>query len=405
MPIQRVSVSSSGAPANASSVGAAISAGGRYVLFTTSADNLVHGDENDDYDVFFHDRWSRVTECISVDPNGSPGNGGSGDVCAVSADGCTIVFQSFASNLVLGDTNSSQDVFVRDRLTGSTVCVSTDPSGNPGNGPSYAPSMSPDGRYVAFISSASNLVLADSNGAADIFVHDRTSGVTERVSVDSAGVQGNGHGLSASVSANGRYVAFVSMASNLVVADTNGAGDVFVRDRQNGSTLRVSVDAAGSQGNGESYSCSISAAGQLVAFSSSATNLVPLDTNVAPDVFVRDLGSGTTERVSVNAQEVEGNSHSLLPSLSGDGRFVAFRSYSSNLVANDANADWDAFVHDRQTGATVRASVTEGGAERRDASCHPTLDATGRYVVFVSRARLVRLDTNDLVDTFVRRLY
>ncbi len=197
-----------------------------------------------------------------------------------------MAFQSFATNLVSGDTNGQLDVFVHDRQSGATERVSVD-SGNNG---SYAYSISADGRCVAFSSDANNLVSGDTNGDSDVFVHDRQSGATERVSVDSAGAQGNLDSNSPSISADGRYVAFWGWASNLVSGDTNATADVFVHDRQNGATERVSVKSAGAQGNGRSDDPSISADGRCVAFHSWATNLVSGDTNATEDVFVRDRG-------------------------------------------------------------------------------------------------------------------
>jgi Tol biopolymer transport system component len=180
------------------------------------------------------------------------------------------------------------DVFVHDRVTGQTSRVSVSSSGEQGNGESRFPSLSADGRYVAFESLASNLVPSDTNGTPDVFIHDRVTGQMTRVSVSSSGEEGNGNSSEASVSANGRYVAFHSSASNLVPGDTNGTWDVFVHDRVTGQTSRVSVSSSGEQGNGNSYEANISPDGRYVAFGSAASNLVPGDTNGTPDVFVHD---------------------------------------------------------------------------------------------------------------------
>jgi Tol biopolymer transport system component len=175
-------------------------------------------------------------------------------------------------------------------------------------------------------------------------------GTTTRVSVASNGAQGNGDSFSSSISADGRYVAFHSIASNLVSGDTNGAWDVFVHDRQSGQTTRVSAASNGAQGNGDSESPSISADGRYVAFSSDASNLVSGDTNGAWDVFVHDRQSGQTTRVSAASNGAQGNGDSESPSISADGRYVAFSSDASNLVSGDTNGAWDVFVHDRQSG-------------------------------------------------------
>lgn len=207
---------------------------------------------------------------------------------------------------------------------GTTGIVSVDSAGIQGNGFSELPSISQNGRYVAFSSWATNLVPGDTNGEKDIFVHDRDTGVTERVSVNSDAIQGNSDSDVPSISQDGRYVAFQSWANNLVPGDTNGAIDVFVHDRNTGETERVSVGSAGAQGNNHFGGASISQDGQFVAFSSRANNLVPGDTNNTRDVFVHDRDSGQTERVSVDSTGIQGNFISGDPSISQHGRYVAF---------------------------------------------------------------------------------
>ena len=177
-----------------------------------------------------------------------------------------------------------------------------------------------------------------------------------RVSVNSAGVQGNEVSLFPSISSDGRFVAFESYASNLVPGDTNGLPDSFVRDRQTGQTTRVSVDSAGLEGNDRSHHYSnISSDGRFVAFGSFASNLVPGDTNSKTDIFVHDQQTGQTTRVSVDSAGLQGNDTSYLPSISSDGRFVAFMSYASNLVLGDTNGLPDVFVHDRRPRPTLAA--------------------------------------------------
>jgi len=197
--------------------------------------------------------------------------------------------------------------------------------------------------------------------------------VTERVSVDSLGVQGNGDTYEASISADGRYVAFESAASNLVSGDTNSFTDVFVRDRQSGTTKRVSVSSLGAQGNNDSNGASISADGRYVAFSSRASNLIGGDTNVTSDVFVRDRQSGTTERVSIGSGGAQANDASGPASISADGRFVAFVSDATNLVSGDTNGVTDIFVRDRVSGTTERVSIDSGGLEGDSGSYQPAL--------------------------------
>src|SRR5437870_4266363 len=234
-----------------------------------------------------------TTERVSVASDGTQGNGAS-DGAAISGDGRFVAFRSSASNLVPGDTNGTFDVFVHDRQTGETVRASVASDGAQGNGASNTPAISADGRFVAFTSSASNLVPGDTNSTDDVFVRDRQTRQTTRVSVASDGTQSNGLSLYQSISADGRFVAFPSAATNLVPGDTNAKADTFVHDRMTGATERVSVASDGTQGNGDSGVPAISADGRFVAFESDATNLVPVDTNSSRDVFVRATGTPTT---------------------------------------------------------------------------------------------------------------
>jgi Tol biopolymer transport system component len=400
----RVSVASGGGQGNSTSYEPSISSDGRFVAFYSAASNLVPGDTNGYLDVFVHDRASGATTRVSVDSLGGQGNEAS-ERPMISADGRFVVFDSGASNLVPGDTNGFWDVFVHDRASGATTRVSVDSLGGQGNWWSQGNSISADGREVAFWSLASNLVPGDTNGVWDVFVHDRLTSVTTRVSVDSGGGQGNaGSGWGGpSISADGRCVAFASDASNLVPGDTNGFPDVFVHDRLSGATTRVSVDSSGGQGNGDSgFPPSISADGRFVAFRSYASNLVPGDTNGTSDVFVHDRRSGATTRVSVDSGGGQGNDVSRSPAISSDGHYVAFASWASNLVPGDTNGVPDVFVHDRLSGATRRVSVDSGGGQGNALSYDPTISSDGRDVAFWGNAsNLVPGDTNGVADVFV----
>jgi Tol biopolymer transport system component len=306
---------------------------------------------------------------VSVDQVGNEGNNQSEGIAPMSSDGQYVAFTSSSTNLVPDDTNGMDDVFVYDRQTGQTTRVSVDSAGVQGNGTSFNPSISSDGRFVAFMSLSNNLMPNDTNGMYDVFVHDRQTGQTMCVSVDSAGVPGNHGGWYPSISSDGRYVAFSSSSTNLVPDDSNGMIDVFVHDRQTGQTTRVSVDSAGAEGDSESYAYpSISSDGRYVAFESAASNLVPDDTNDTWDVFVHDRQTGQTTRVSVDSAGVQGDGLSYFPSISSDGRYVAFESLSTNLVPNDTNDMWDIFVHDRQTGQTSRDFDADGDVDGSDAA-------------------------------------
>jgi Tol biopolymer transport system component len=245
-------------------------------------------------------------------------------------------------------------------------------------GPSTAAEISADGRFVAFQSTASNLVADDTNGVSDVFVRDLQTGTTERVSVDSGGAPGNGTSDAPSLSGDGALVAFTSQATNLVAGDTNNATDVFVHDWHTGATVRASVATDGTQADRAAYDPRLSADGRFVAFDTDATNLVPGDTNGASDVFLRDLQTGVTERASLTATGDQADGDSGTPSLSADGRFVAFQSYAGNLVSGDSNGNYDVFVRDRQTGAVERASLGVGGVEGNAGANEPSLSADGQ---------------------------
>jgi cold shock CspA family protein len=398
----RVSVSSAGVQGNSGSYYSSISADGRFVAFSSYASNFVPGDTNGTWDVFVHDRATGATTRVSVDSAGVQGNSES-RYLSISADGRFVAFSSYASNLVPGDTNGTWDVFVHDRLTGQTSRVSVSSAGVQGNSESRYPSISADGRFVALNSRASNLVPNDTNGERDVFVHDRVTGEVSRVSVNSAGIESNSDSCCRSVSADGRVVAFSSYASNLVPDDTNGRYDVFVHDRATRETWRVSVDSSGYEGNGYSWTPSLSANGRFVAFQSTASNLVAGDTNSRSDIFLHDRVTGATSRVSVDSAGAQANGGSLeYPSISADGRFVAFESGASNLVPGDTNATPDVFVHDRASGATSRVSVSSAGVQGNSESGYPSISADGRFVAFQSYAtNLVPDDTNLAQDVFV----
>ncbi len=401
---ERVSINSNGDQANASSFSSTISADGRFIAFTSDASNLVTGDTSG-RDVFVHDRDTGTTERIA--PAGWP---------SISANGQFVVFISSNSNLVPNDTNGVEDVFVFDRDTGSIELASVDSNGNQGNALSdRVPSINADGRFVSFQSEASNLVPNDTNNTRDIFVHDLELDTTERVSVDSFGNQANSlSGLFGApiMSADGRFVAFTSFASNLVPNDSNGLRDVFVHDRETGMTERVSVDSNGNQGNAGTgnFCCfagmapDISADGRYVTFWSTSSNLVVGDTNNFDDVFVHDRETGVTERVSVDGFGNQANKGSGNPAISDDGRFVVFDSQSSNLVPRDTNDASDVFIHDRETGMTQRVSIDSLGNQgnRESFTREHLISADGSIVTFSSNANnLVSGDTNNSRDIFV----
>lgn len=352
-------------------------------------------------------RAQGTTELVSVATSGAQGNDISArfSVPAISADGKIVAFDSQAKNLVPGDSNNFVDVFVRNRNTNTLERVSVSSAGVQGNGTSTRPGLDASGNLVLFDSGASNLVTGDTNSVLDVFVRDRAAGTTSRVSVSSAGAQGNGASYSPMISANGRFVTFISIASNLIPGDTNGVEDVFVRDLLLGTTERVNVSSTGVPANNSTTLTNISGDGNVVAFMSFADNLVPNDLNDQIDLFAHDRTTGITELVSVSTTGTQADFASEFPTLSADGRYVAFWSSATNLVPGDTNERQDAFVRDRLLGTTERVSVSTGGAEgdgnvqdpgiRGFTASGPDITGDGRYVTFFSTSRnLVAGDTN-----------
>jgi Tol biopolymer transport system component len=360
---------------------------------------------------------------VSVNKDGTDSGNGSSERPVISADGRFVAFVSEASDLVATDTNDpgfrGSDIFVRDLQSGTTTLVSVNKDGtDSGNNRSSVPVISADGRFVAFLSDASDLVAADNNGAGDVFVRDLQSGTTTLVSVNKDGTDsGNGFsGGAPAISADGRFVAFTSSAHDLVATDTNSIdvwnGGVFVRDLRSGTTTLVSVNKDGTDsGNSGSGGPVISADGRFVAFGSTASDLVAIDSDYMPNVYVRDLQRGTTTLVSVNTDGTDsGNNASWVGAISADGRFVAFESYASNLLAADSNGTGDVFVRDLQSGTTTLVSVNKEGTDSGNSgSGGPVISADGRFVAFNSDASdLVATDTNGPgfwgSDIFVRDL-
>jgi Tol biopolymer transport system component len=391
----------SATPANASSwcvtvVGAGdgdsltpvISANGRFVAFPSEAADLVRHDSNGASDVFVEDRWTGSTTRVSVSASGAQADGASFDPPAISADGRYVAFVSSATNLVPGDTDGVDDVFVKDRRTGAITLA----------GPGYgSPALSADGRYLAFRSGAA-LVADDTNNLDDVFVRDLRSGTTTRVSTSADGAQGDrqvSHGIA--ISADGRHVAFPSAATNLVPGDTNASVDMFVKDRRTGAVTRANTSANGTQTTSYTLMPAITPDGRTLAFVAWGDTLVPGDTEDTPDIFVKNLDTGAITRVNTASDGTPANAQPYQPSISADGRVVVFASLADNLVRGDTNNVDDVFRKDLRTGRIERV----GGEQGNGFSVAPSISADGRTVVFSSAAsNLVRHDRNDHWDIF-----
>lgn len=402
--VERISVGPSGTEGNGLSRRPFLGGGGRYVAFESIASNLVAGDTNGVQDLFVRDRETGTTRRVSVDSSGREGN----DISfgsKMSGDGRFIIFESQANNLVPDDTNGFTDIFLHDLQTGTTERISVGTGGAQADSASGYAYVNRDGRYVVFYSFADNLVPGDTNAVGDVFIRDRQTGETTRLSVSDAGVQGNEISFCPSISDDGRYVSFISYSTNLVPGDTNGSPDIFVHDRQTGSTRRVSVDSRGVEGNLPSIDAKISGNGRIVAFYSEASNLVAGDTNRVGDLFAHDLQTGTTTRVSIRSNGAQGNRISYDARISRDGRFVAFDSDATNLVEGDTNGQGDIFVHDRQTGITTRPSTDRNGVEGNNGSHASRISGDGQFIAFDSEAsNLVPRDTNRETDVFIASL-
>ncbi len=395
----RVSVSSLGVQANGHCDRPSISSNGQSVVFESSATNLVAGDTNGATDIFLHDRVAGTTVRVSVDSSGTQATGSSSQP-AISGNGRFVAFVSSAANLVPADTNGLPDVFVRDTQAGTTVRASASGAGVQANGPSRSPSLSRDGRFLAFESDATSLVAGDTNGVSDIFLRDLVTGVVSRVSVDSFGNQGNSLSYDPRLSVNGDHVAFTSTATNLVTPDSNGAHDVFQHDRINGTTLRISTSTGGGYGSSDSYAGRSSETGQFVAFYSYASNLVLNDTNSVFDVFLRNTTTAQTTRISVSHAGAQADNGSFAPLISENGGVVVWQSYASNILPPNLSPDW--YWVNRTTGAMIRVGTGTGGTASTSTASSMSLNSTGNILAFSSAGtNLVPLDTNDVQDIFV----
>ncbi|MEA3507723.1 MAG: hypothetical protein U9R40_02230 [Synergistota bacterium] len=394
---------------NGSSKYPALSENGLVAAFYSDADTLVPDAPGFSPGLFlfvFNDSGlSRVASGDDGSPAGVP------DVVdfpwgiSMSGEGNLTAFVSHSASFDENDHNNAPDVFVFNRASGEVELVSVALTGESADGHSFAPAASGDGRYVAFMSTAADIVPGDTNGCTDIFIRDLENGATERISMAFDGTEANGHSAGPAISEAGRYVAFSSEASNLVPDDTTGKRDIFVADCTTGEIIRVSVAGAMVEAADESFpfGVSISGDGTQVAFLSKAPNLVPGDTNGLWDIFVRDTSLGITTRGSLGRGNAEPARGASLGSLSRNGRHLAFASDADTLVPGDTNHGTDVFVRNLDTGEVERVSVAENGDEVFCQAMRPAISADGSRVAFT--ARFVDLATGEplpLWHVFVR---
>jgi hypothetical protein len=402
-----ISLPANGDPANGDSNDATLSDSGRYVAYDSDANNLSNRDDNSYTNVFVHDRGTGRNHLVSVRSNGGAANGSSADA-QISGNGRYVCFQSDAPNLSNGDSDLYRDVFVHDRRTGQTRVVSIASNGDEAEQGSEDCSISDSGRYVAFQSQSDNFFPGSGDDAyMNVFVHDLETGRTRLMSKTSGGDPGDDYSESASISGNGMRVAFESGADNL--ASGNTIIGIFVHDRRTGSTRLVSRATNGDPADDESYDPAMSDA-RFVAFESYAHNLSAADDNNDLDVYVRDLETGKTRLASKRSDGTVADGFSTNPGLSGNGRFVVFRSDAANLSDRDDDTYGnDIFVHDRKTRRTRLVSIrtdgdpADGESNNPEASGHRTVSETGAWVVFDSDAdNLSNRDHDDYTDVFVR---
>jgi hypothetical protein len=396
-----VSANTSGAISNGSSYYPFVSANGRFVVFWSTSTDLVANDTNDMFDVFVRDLQNGTTSIASLAFNGAPANGHSISG-PMTPDGRYVLFSSKADNLVLGDTNFHYDVFLRDRVNATTTRESVGSAGEQGNSDSFARGISTDGRWVLFDSWAGTLVPGDTNIKFDVFVRDRTTGVTTRESVSSTGIEGNDDSTASGISDDGRFVLFSSKAFTLVPGDTNVYSDVFLRDRSTSTTVRISVGPGGVQATAPSYSGALSSDGNWAVFTSNAPNLVPGDVNGKADVFRYERATGSLELISVGTTGMQVDGGVLDDGISLDGRFAYIESFATNLVAGDVNGFQDVFA--LGDGQVQLVSLSSAGVQGNADSYNVAANADGTTIVFESNAsNLVSGDTNGFRDVFVRR--
>lgn len=402
--ITRISTTAEGSETNNHSFAPSISGNGRYIAFQSDATNLVADDTNGFTDVFLYDRYTQQIKCVSRNIEGKSANFKS-NFPIISHDGHYVVFQSDASDLVANDTNQVRDIFIYDVTQGTIKLISMDSQGMQGDGPSSFPVISADGHYIAFHSDATNLVADDTKTYTDIFLHDRITNETTRISVSSKGTQANNSSYGATISGDGRYIAYTSDARNLVTNDTNSKTDIFLYDRENATTQRISVDETGIEANNVSYEPVLSLDGQWSTFVSRATNLVPddNDTNQVEDVFLRNLTTGKTTRISINEQGQEGDNASFAPRISGNSRYIAFNSEANNLTTDDENDTIDVFLYDSDTQHITNMTPFSQTFSNSSASYYPpAISDDGRFVAYESRAlNLIASDLNESADIFV----
>ncbi|KKL45065.1 hypothetical protein LCGC14_2359410, partial [marine sediment metagenome] len=403
----RISTKSSGAQVtDNASADASITYRGDYVAFESLSETLVT-DTNNAMDIFKKDVKKGTMTRVSTNTAGTQVNGASMNPAISGSSGRFVAFQSDATNLISVDANSKTDIFRKDTSSaGTTILISANTTGVSANGNSANPSITGGGSITAYESDATDLIAAgtDTNNKTDIFVRGTS---TSRISTGSSGTESNNDSNNPSIAAiNGRYVAFESTATNLITPPGTATKDIYRKDTSSaGTTILISADTAGGAADGASSKASISGEGRYVAFQSDATDLITsgTDTNNKTDIFVKDTVSNTTTRVSLSSSGAQATGASTNPSISTDGRHVAFESAATDLVTGDANgAVSDIFIKDTVSGTITRLSTNTSEVQSNAAANNASTSRYGQYVAYDSTAtNLVSGDTNALQDVFL----
>lgn len=409
---QMVSTDSSGNETTDFHIGSgfvpSISQDGRYIAFGSNSTHLVSGDTNGKWDIFVKDmQTGNVVRANTSSSGAQMTTGFTYGEAKISANGKYVAFAASDPGLVTGDSNGYQDVFVKNLVTGDIQIATLTNSGGQSNASTQQFNISADGRYVVFISAASNLVTGDTNGKQDVFVRDMVNGTTTLISKSASGTLANGNSNGyPTISCDGAYVAFIANASNLVANDTNGQSDVFLVNRLDGAVTDVTLAANSEMNLGiPQLSCD----GSTLLFTSAASNLVSGDTNGLTDLFAYSIREGTFERINVSSSGAQATTYSVSPTnpsqyMNFDGQKVVFETVDSGMVSGDTNAAMDIFIRDRAAGTTERLSMRNATTQTTVGSDSAAISADGNYALFMTNdSGIVAGDTNGLSDLFRAR--
>jgi hypothetical protein len=379
-----------------------LSNNGRYAAFESVATNLVVDDENELQDIFVHNIKTGKTRRVSITSDGDEVTDESSSAPALSGNGRRVAFISDSEDLVGGDNNEVTDIFVHNLETRKTKRVSVSSNGDEGDQPAGdQPDVSRNGRFVAF-HTTSQLVGKDNNDDADIYVRDLRERRTHLVSIHSNGdAVTDGESIYPQISENGRFIVFNSSSSELINSDANGVVDVFIHDRQTGRTRRVSVNSNGNEVARDSQYPQVSADGRIISFDSTG-GFVSADDNDVSDVYVHNRETGRTKLVTRGHNGGSTDQESSYTSLSPNGRMIGFYSYATNLIANDPDGDYSAYVYDRVTKKIRMVDRDSSGDPGDGLSYVIGMSGDGRMVLFASEAGHAQVDENDVNDVYRR---